>query len=82
MKNVQHNEMKSGSLNCHIKYLPLRNYVIKYPPPQIYVTICNKIVNPLPPSGRYVIYGRPHVGLVIFNPPVGSSREVRGSKLF
>ena len=26
---------------------------------KVYVTICNKIVDPLPPSSRYVIFGRP-----------------------
>ena len=37
------------SLSSQIQYLLLRNYFIRYlPPPQIYVTICNKIVDPSP----------------------------------
>ena len=42
-------ETRYGSMSSQIHYLPLRNYFIKYPLPlKIYVTISNKIVEPLP----------------------------------
>ena len=42
---------KESRALSEIEYLPLRNHVIKYPLPlKIYVTICNKIGDPLLPS--------------------------------
>ena len=48
--SVMHKYTGLGSLSSQTQYLPLRNYFIKYPPPppQIYVTMCNKIVDPSP----------------------------------
>ena len=51
--------MKWGSLNSHIKYLPLRNYVINSPlSPQNIRNEMQQNRRPPPPSGRYVIFGR------------------------